>query len=310
MNDAGLDRGLGEHGFDRFGEAFEPVDTRDQNVLDAALLEVGEDLHPELRALVGLKPHAEHVALAIDPDRQREIAGTPLDRAAVADLQHQRVQEHDRVDVIQRPRLPRPRVLHHRIGHPRDQVTADPNAVDLLQMRLDIPGRQAPAIEREDLVVEPLKAPLTLAHDLRLKRPRPIARRVDLNRPLLGQQRLRHRPVPRVPSTPGGLLMRLIAQVVCELDLHRPLHQSLRELAQQSAGPGDLLLSPSAREQLVDQPVRQKRLDLLSELAPRGPARGAQRQRVAALALRARCAPRRRYPDPRSHPTCLRLSST
>ncbi len=40
------------------GKPFEAVDAADQDVLDAALFEVGEDLHPELRALVGLKPHA------------------------------------------------------------------------------------------------------------------------------------------------------------------------------------------------------------------------------------------------------------
>ena len=130
-------------------------------------------------------------------------------------------------------------------------------------MRLDIPGRQAPRIQGQDLVVEPLEAPLTLAHDLRLKRPRPIARRVDPDRPLLGQQRLRHRPVPRVARTARRFLVGLIAKVVGELDLHRPLHQTLRQLAEQPAGPGDLLLSPGAREQLVDQPIREQRLDHL-----------------------------------------------
>ena len=127
---------------------------------------------------------------------------------------------------------------------------------------------------------------------------------------LLGDQRLRRRPVPRVARPARRLLMGLIAQVVGQLDLHRPLHQPLRELAQQAARPGDLLLRPRPREQLIDQLIREQRLDLLGELRPRGAARGAQRQRVAALALRARCAPRRRYPDPRAHPTCLRLSST
>jgi hypothetical protein len=56
VHDARRHRGVREDRLDRFGEPFEAVDTCDEDVADAALLEVGEDLHPELRALVGLKP--------------------------------------------------------------------------------------------------------------------------------------------------------------------------------------------------------------------------------------------------------------
>jgi hypothetical protein len=50
MNDARLHPGLREHGLDRVGEALEPVDAGDQHILDAALLELGEVLQPELGA--------------------------------------------------------------------------------------------------------------------------------------------------------------------------------------------------------------------------------------------------------------------
>jgi hypothetical protein len=56
------------------GKPLQPVDAADQDVLHAALLEVGEDLRPELRALVGLKPHAEHLTLAVHIDRQPSAA--------------------------------------------------------------------------------------------------------------------------------------------------------------------------------------------------------------------------------------------
>ena len=139
VHDARLHRRPGEHGLDRLGEPFEPVDAADQDVLDAALLEIGEDLHPELRALVGLEPHPEDLALAVDRDRHRQVARLALHAAAVADLQHERVEEHDRVDVIQRALLPRAGVVHHRVGDLRDQIAADLHPVDLLQVRLDIP---------------------------------------------------------------------------------------------------------------------------------------------------------------------------
>jgi hypothetical protein len=64
VHDAGLHPGRGEDGLDRLGEAGEPIDAADQDVLDAALVEVVEDGQPELRALCFLPPDPEHVALA------------------------------------------------------------------------------------------------------------------------------------------------------------------------------------------------------------------------------------------------------
>jgi hypothetical protein len=139
-NDAGLNRCGREHRLDRLGEPFEPVNTGDEDVGDAALFELGEDLHPELGALGVLKPHAQHFAVPVEVDPQSEVTRLALNGAAVTDLQHQRVQEDDGVDVIQRAGLPRPCVLHDSVGDPGDQVTADLNPVDLLQMRADVPG--------------------------------------------------------------------------------------------------------------------------------------------------------------------------
>jgi hypothetical protein len=47
----------------------------------------------------------------------------------------------------------------------------------------------------------------------------------------------------------------LIAKVIGQLDLHRPLHQPLGQLRQQAAGPDDLLLAVRAGQQLVDEVV-------------------------------------------------------
>jgi hypothetical protein len=50
----------------------------------------------------------------------------------------------------------------------------------------------------------------------------------------------------RVPRPAGRLPMRLAAQMVGQLDLHRALHQSLGQPRQQPAGPDDLLLAARA----------------------------------------------------------------
>jgi hypothetical protein len=80
------------------------------------VLELGEDLQPELRALTTLKPGAQHITLAVQPDADRGVAGVVSHDVAVADLDDHRVQIDDRVDALQRPLLPGLGVLEHRVG--------------------------------------------------------------------------------------------------------------------------------------------------------------------------------------------------
>ena len=141
--------------------------------------------------------------------------------------------------------LPRPGVVHDRVSDAADEVPSDVHAIDLGDVRLDIPRRQAAGVQRQDLVVKALKAPLTLADDLRLKAAITIARRIDPDRTVLGDQRLRRRPVARVARPAGRLLMTFIADVIGQLDLHRTFHQPLGQLRQQATRPDDLLLGPA-----------------------------------------------------------------
>ena len=158
-------------------------------------------------------------------------------------------------------------------------------------MRADIPRGQATRVEREDLVVKPLKTPLALAHDLRREAPVAIARRVDIDLALLGDQPLGAGAVAGVARAAGRLGVRLIAEVVGQLDLHRALHQPLGEIGQQAAGPSDLLLGRSARQQLVDHLVR-------DPLAIRSPGHLAQSRAlhgvIDCLAAQPRASPRSR----------------
>src|SRR5205823_2222533 len=188
-----------------------------------------------------LEPHAQHLTLAVQGDRQSEVAGLALHRPAVADLEHERVEEQDRVEIIQRPLLPGLYILQDGIGDPADQIPPHRDSVELAQVSLDIPRREPTRVERQDLLVEPLKAPLALSHQPRLKAPVTIPRRPDLDRPMLRAQRLGRRPVARVPRAARRLLMALIAEMVSELDLERPLHQPLGQLREHPAGPDDLL---------------------------------------------------------------------
>ena len=155
VHQAGLDGRVRERRFDRLREAGEPVDADEQDVGHAAGLQVGEDVQPELRALGLLEPQAEHVALAVEVDAQRDVARVVLDRVPVADLHDQRIEVDDRVDALKRAVLPRLGVVHDRVGDLRDQVRRDLGAVDLGQVPLNLADRQPAGVQADHAIVEP-----------------------------------------------------------------------------------------------------------------------------------------------------------
>jgi len=103
MDDAGLHGGAREGGGDGVGEALEPVNDGEDDVLDAAIFELIHDAQPELGSLGLLDPQAQNMLMALAVERQGEVDGFVLDHALVADLDPQRVEEHDRIDRIQGP---------------------------------------------------------------------------------------------------------------------------------------------------------------------------------------------------------------
>jgi len=54
------------------------ADAADQDVPDAAGLQILEDLHPELRTLGLLEPHPEHVAITVERDPERQVERAAL----------------------------------------------------------------------------------------------------------------------------------------------------------------------------------------------------------------------------------------
>src|SRR6516162_703945 len=116
MHDAGLHYGLREHRRDRFREAFEPIDHRNENVVDAARLELVDDLEPELGAFGLLDPQPQNFLLAVGIECERHVDGLVLDQALIANLDPQGVEKHHRIDRIERPVLPLPNLVKDRIG--------------------------------------------------------------------------------------------------------------------------------------------------------------------------------------------------
>jgi hypothetical protein len=101
VDDAGLHHCLREDRLDRVRQALEAVADHKEDVGHAAVLQLGEHAHPELRGLpaAGAGPQAEHVLVPgqVDSDRgvDRPVADLP-----VANFDVDRVDEDRRVDLL------------------------------------------------------------------------------------------------------------------------------------------------------------------------------------------------------------------
>ena len=265
MDDAGLHPRLREDRLDRLREAPEAVDAGDQDVCDAAAVQVVENGEPELRALGLLPPDPEHVALALDGDPDGEIAGAGADGAVLADLHQQTVEVDDRIHRVQRPGAPRGDVLEHGVGDRADRVAADLHAVELAQVRLDVAHGHAAGVEPEDLLVQPGQPGLALAHELGVEAALAVARRLDLDRPELGLDRLGSRAVAVVAGPAGRRLARRKAEMLGQLGAQRGLDHPARELREQPTRTGDLVRI-QALERVLQRIARQQAREAIASV--------------------------------------------
>ena len=100
-------------------------------------------------------------------------------------------------------------------------------------MALDLAHRHAAGIEAQNLVVEAVEPGLALGDQLRLEAAGPVTRHRNVDRAVLGQDRLRARPVAAVPAATARGIAFLIAQMLAQLGPKRTLDQRLLELLEQ-----------------------------------------------------------------------------
>jgi hypothetical protein len=89
------------------------------------------DPEPELGALGLLDPQPQHLLGPVRADAKGDVHGLVADRALVADLDPEGVQEDQRVDRLERTVLPFGDLVEDRIRHRADQVGRDLDAVEL-----------------------------------------------------------------------------------------------------------------------------------------------------------------------------------
>ena len=120
-----------------------------------------------------------------------------------------------------------------------DRLLAHRCAVDLGEVRTDLPGRQTLGIQRQHDLIDTVQPPLPFAHDLRLERAGTISRRLDLDRAaVLGEHRLGSSAVADVARPGAGRVVLLITQVLGHLLVQSRLDHRLRQQLEQTVPPG------------------------------------------------------------------------
>lgn len=182
MHDAELHLGLGEDALDSLGKTREVVDASDEDVVYAAILEVRQDLKPELGSLVFAHVEAEEVFVAflIQPDDA--VDGLGDHAALVAYLVVDGIEPHERIDRLQRTRTPLLQQRQNLVRNAADRRRRNVQVVHLSQVIPDVTVARSSGVECDDLPVEigAERAP-SLGHNLRIEAGRTIPGCVDLD---------------------------------------------------------------------------------------------------------------------------------
>ena len=190
MHDTELDLGLGKDTLDRFRKALKSIHAGDEDVLHTPVLQLRHHLQPELSAFGLRNPQPQHFLQAVHPNPDRQVNCLVLNVPAVPDFELNRIQIHDRIDRFQLPVLPGPDFINHLFGDIRDQSRRHLYVVDLFQVFLDLARRQAPRVQRNDVLIKPGEARLMLLNDLRLEGSVPVPRHLQRHPPKAPLERL------------------------------------------------------------------------------------------------------------------------
>ena len=190
---------------------------------------------------------------AIGQHGEREIDRLAADRRFVANLHPQRIEEHDRIHRLERPALPRGHFGDDPIGHRADQIGRDLHGVHLREEALNLAHGHPARIERQDLVVEAGEAPLVLGDQPRLEGALAIARHVERERAVVGQDRLAARPVAMIRGVLRLGAAGRIAQMMRELAAQRPLDDRFLEPADRRV---ELLVARAGLGERIDRESR------------------------------------------------------
>ena len=232
MDDACLHGGGRERRADGVLKAGQAITAGDEDVLDASVTQVSGHAAPKPGAFAGGgtafgglgHPDAQHVLVTVGVDADGQVGGLVLHDVVVADLDDDRVQEHDRVDRIERTPLPGFDLLHHLLGDPRHRLGRQLGPIDLLQVMDDVTDAHPVRVKADDHVVQAARHPPgALGHQHRFEAARPVPRHRKLHRADPGLHPLLDTPVAGVTGVVAVAGVLDVPQMRGELGLQRPL---------------------------------------------------------------------------------------
>src|SRR5262249_43975376 len=156
----------------------------------------------------------QHLLLAIAIEREGNINRLIAHQPVVADLDPQRVEKDYRIKRVERPVLPFPNLIEYCIGNPADQIGRDLDAIQLVQMRLDLAHRKPAAREADAPVVKALDPGLVFGNNLRLEAAVTVARHGQIDRPVIADHGFARIAVPAVAAAPAGWIALLVSQML------------------------------------------------------------------------------------------------
>ena len=164
----------------------------------------------------------------------------PVRDLALPDLDVNSINEHDGVDRVERPALPFRHAVHHPVGDRADRLLRHLRAVNLGQVRGDLPVGQPFRGQGNHHLVDPGQPPLPFRDNLRLETGIAVTRHGDFHRPRIGENPLGPVAVAGIAAITPGRVVLAIAEMVIQLAFQRALDHHLRQLAQQAAVAGQL----------------------------------------------------------------------
>jgi hypothetical protein len=127
-------------------KAPEAVHDREQAIVGSAVANFDCHPQPEFGPFGLLDPGTQDLFEARAAHADGQVHRFVLDRAFVANLDPQAIENHDRLGPLQRSHLPRRDLIEYRIDHRRRPLRRDLNPVHHLQVRLDVAPGHSPGI--------------------------------------------------------------------------------------------------------------------------------------------------------------------
>lgn len=97
MNDTQLHFGICEYSINRFGESFESIDRCDQDVLDSSVVQIGQNLQPEIGSLAFGEIQAHYLFFTVQSNTEDGVNGFGYIHAVLFDFVIDRIEPYEAI---------------------------------------------------------------------------------------------------------------------------------------------------------------------------------------------------------------------